>query len=1272
MRDDDASVTQAAAALGTSPQTIRTLLRKGELRGRKKAWGSRYVWVPSWTGIEEFLVANGRLDGRRRTRSLPEVSLPDEPSSDFADEGGVTVLIAPSPPTTEVSPFGADLDGGEKEDSRPFVLRPRGRATVLVVLLGVPLTALYIIARFLPSALWFDEIGQTEVFRGVLIARVTLFVVIGPVVALFVGINMAAACRTAKFARTPMGMMLIASAALVTGGLFASSGQEQWQTFLLWWNRQSFGITDPVSGKDVGFFVFSLPFERQVSGLLLWLLAVTVGLVVGIYALRGIIGVRPRRAKFDAQVHIAILTALILLVLAWRLHLSKFGLELRQPSIESGQVFPGATYVDVHVRWPGLTVLSVLCAVLATVCVATPFIAQTSSARRAMSIVGVPGVLLLVGIALVGTWIPALVQRYVVDPNPLLSEQPYLEHSITSTRRALGLDAVDVRSYAPDRDFTATDFQAGQKRFADVAIWDSWLLEDRMQQLVTETPYYRPEHPSLDVVSVDGRQQPTVVSPRELDLGAVRAKGRSWSNSRLAYTHGLGLIRYSTTDIDPGREPRLLDSGLGVAQPRIYFGNLHPGQGANQAKPVQPTIFTPTIDRTTADSWVLVDTKRAEVDVPVPADAGADAYHYDGAGGIQLMNWSRRAVFAMALGSKELILSDDITPQSRLLLHRDVHDRLTTLAPFIQWDSHAVPLTQDGRIVFVVDGYTTSQTYPYAQNVTLGRTKVNYARASVRATVDAFSGEVHLYLVDPTDPVAHAWASAFPSLLESAQGLPLELSQRMRYPEDLFDAQASIYERFHATDPDVFASDSDVWARPIALAGSIEVAGDVDFDQDDEDNLRLTMQPAYAYAPPPGQTQPQIVLRTFYSPRRGQNLVASLSGWIDDRGVARLGSWSVAREPVTLGPAQISRLVFATPRVRNLLGLRNLEIRDVQDSSLDAVLLGQPHLLFTPGGVIQIQSLYEGSRGPGAARLLGVTAFVNGQAGLGPTIQSAVRQALNEPPLVSIDRPRSAVVSEPLTVSFDVENARREIVTLSYPGGSSTRHVSVANGRGTLSWVPPVAGVVRVSVDVLGLDGTRITRTRTFQVKAAPPTIRLIDTQAHATVGHPLRLFFRVENGVHVLAQVSTRSGVVFSRRYLIHDGIGLLRWTPKTAGPADLVIKARGGQGQKAIARLHLLVSARESGPQAPTVTLTRLPKGVTVGAEATIGFDAANCSVAVVRMQDPSGVTNSWRVPCTSGSEHVDWSPSKAGNYQLTITANGGGTRSGVQTSLKVGREP
>ncbi|MGD9960151.1 UPF0182 family protein [Nocardioides sp.] len=1270
----DLSVAEAAEALGVSPQTVRTLLRKGELRGHKREWGSRYVWEVSQDSIDEFVATFGRLEGQRRiTRPAP----PPQPAEE----------AEPPPGPHEPEPEQPDVVAPEAPPAkrRPWFLRPRGRASVVVVLLGIPLLIAFVIARVLPGALWFDELDQLDVFRRIISAKADFHSQVLVGVAVCVGANLAVALRGTRFLGSLAGVAAIGVISLVTGNLFASATDGQWTSYLLWRHHQSFGTVDPLYGKDVGFYVFSLPFHLEVCTLLLWLVAVTTVYVVPASRARGALRLKPFRIDFAAQVHLAVLAAVLLLVLSWRLRLERYLLVLDQPNGSEGHTFAGAGYVDVNVRSPALAGLSVLALLLACGCLLLPFALRGRRTKAVRLALGVSGTVLVTVVALVVTLAPPLVQRYVVDPNPLLSEQTLLANSMAATRAGLGLDAIDPQPYQPASAFTAADFPAARKRLANVPAWDTYILEARMRQLVTEPPYFSPQEPVIDVVprgvvstsstteegttTEGGGDLVTNVSARELDLNQVPGEGGSWINDRVAYTHGLGLVRFSSTAIGRNREPRLLDSGLGerglgLSEPRIYFGDLPPDESEAAAGDEQLRVLTPTLDANIAQSrWVLANTRRPEVDLPATPGKPRAPYHYQGTGGIQLSDWVRRAVFALALGSREILLSDDITPDSRLLLHRDVHDRLRTLAPFIQWDSEAVPLTANGRVVYVVDGYTTSDRYPYGQQVALGGAQVSYARASVLATVDAFTGDVRLHVTED-EPIIRAWQEIFPSLFRPLSELPAELRGRLRYPADLFAAQATAYERFHTTSPDQFVSGADDWARPLALSGPIEVAGDVDFDEDDEDDLRLTLPPVYIYAPPPGEADPRIVLATYYTPTRGQNLVGTLSGWIDDDGRARLGGLSLPRDPITLGPAQMSRLVFATPRVRNLLGLRNLEIRDLDKSSIDSVLLGRPRLLFFNGGLVQVQNLYEGSRGPGAARLLGITAFVNGRAGLGPDVESAVRQALNEPPRVRVLQPRSPpVVGKPVRLAFQVRNAHREVVTITTATGKTRTTLEVANGRGTLRWVPSTPGPVRLRVAVAGLDGTQVSHSVGFRVLGPAPRVRFVDPAKQGVVGRPVRVDFAVRNAVDATATISTRAGIVLTRRYELADGPGVVVWTPDASGPAVLTIRVRGTQDQVTTKRLVIQVEPVDSVTP-PTVALVRVPPTFTEGEPASFAFQADGCQSALARIRGPGEEVRVWRFPCPAAPGRFSWTPTAAGPIVLTILARGQETSS--QTSI------
>lgn len=1259
------SVAEAALALGTSARTVRAMLRSGTLTGASWSSGSQVTWVVHRESVESYLRAHGR-----------------SPVIVF----GPPVSPPPSNPPTQVAPPGAAPRGRWR---LPWFLRVRGRATVIVLLVGVPALIAYLYARVAPGALWFEEMGQQDLFRRLVEARVDFHLRVLVVVAGFIAANLVIAYRGSVVVRRLPGLLAIAIVSVVLGNLFASAATSHLPTYLLWRHRQPFGETDPLSGKDIGFFVFSLPFYLELALGLLVLLGLTLAIVLIVYRVRRLVVLWPLRIDPRARLHLAGLVAALLVVVAWRLQLQEYVLELGQPSARDPQSFAGASYVEVTATMPILRGLSGTALVLALTVLIAPLILRGSVGRTARILAVDSVIALAVVAALVAVIIPPALQRYVVDPNPLVREEPYLANSLHATRAALGLDEIDVNAYEPDEEFDAADFADEEQRFKRVPAWDAYVLGARMRQLVTDTPYYRPEDPVPDVVATPDGRRLTAVSARELDLGAVPDGGDGWVNDRLAYTHGLGLVRFSSTDIGRNREPLLLDSGLGVEEPRIYFGDLPDvapsdiptdGEGShaasNQAKAASQDarLLDPTLDANIATSpWVIANTRRPEVDVVAPESAGVANYHYDGPGGIPLSSNLRRAAFALALGSMDLMLSDEITPDSRLLLHRDVHDRLETLAPFIHWDSEAVPLTANGHVVYVVDGYSTSSTYPYAENVMLGRSEVNYARASVLATVDAFTGKTTIHVVDEEEPVLRAWREIFPSLFHPFSELPEELHGRLRYPNELFIAQATAYERFHTTRPDVFASGADEWSRPLALSGPIEVAGDINFDESDEDDLRLTMPPVYIWIPPKDGESPRIVLATYYTPAYGQNLVGGLNGWIDDQGRTQLSARTLDREPVTLGPAQVSRLVFAEPRVSNLLGLRNLEIRDLDKSSIDSVLLGRPRILFLQGGVVQVQNLYEGSRGPGAARLLGVTAYVNGRAGLGPDAPSAVRQAINDPPIVEIAPPADpVVVGDQIDLAFHVDNARRERVRITSPTGEVRATLRVPEGTGSVSWVPTEAGPTQVRVTVLGLDGTRTSDTITVDVLGPPPEVELLDAApTSAMVGAPVSVRFRVTNGISARAEVSTDTGIVFSRRYRIRNGVGVVSWVPDQPGPARLVVTVRGTEGQRT--RTHLRIEVADTTVATPpTVTLVDAPRTGTVGEEALFVFSAEGCGKVRAQLTDPEGVVvREWRVTCPAEEVELRLTPDLPGRYTLTVRARGAGASSQFAVPLTV-REP
>ena len=462
---DDLTVAEAAEALGASRQTVRTLLRTGELKGRREPWGRRYVWVPSRKGVDNSFpertsrwtpppTYSHRSDARRDGHGRIALSLLEAPPVGSAD--GVT-----QPPH---DPYAAAWDDAGARP-HPFFLRARGRATLFLVVVGLPLVLVYVAAYFFTDALWFDEIGQLSVFGRTVAAKTELYVLAGGVAAFVIGANLTAAVSRTRITWTRGTKAAVAAVSLVTGSYFASAASGHWQAFVLWQHRQSFGVKDPLHGKDVGFFVFTLPFERVVVQYLFLVVAAAAAAAAFVYWGRGSVGIRPLRVSREAQVHAAVLGAAFLLILAWRLRLEQYSLELGQPSPKDGSSFAGANYVDARVRTPGFAALSIFAVVLAFVCVAAPSAARNWFGRRPTFILGALVALFGIGLVVVSAWLPALVQRYAVDPNPLLSERPYLTASIAATRRA-GARRDRGRAILDHRHFGPADIPGIRKRLA--------------------------------------------------------------------------------------------------------------------------------------------------------------------------------------------------------------------------------------------------------------------------------------------------------------------------------------------------------------------------------------------------------------------------------------------------------------------------------------------------------------------------------------------------------------------------------------------------------------------------------------------------------------------------------------------------------------------------------------------------------------------------------------------------------------------------------------
>jgi uncharacterized protein len=863
---------------------------------------------------------------------------------------------------------------------RRWWLRPGGRALLLLLLLAVLAASLVAGARARTDFLWFREVGQEQVFWTRLTGRWLFgaFAGVGTTALLLANAWLAGrlAPASAERPRHDGKLAWLRAAAqpayVVVSVAFGLTVAESilsfdWQRLLLWQHRSDFGLTDPVFGYDVGFFVFSLPlYERAATWMSVLVILALCGAFVA-HVLTGAIrfGRGQLLATRAAHLHVLLLGALLLLVMAWQLRLDQFALVLPH----GGTPANGAGYTDVHVRLPWLRALVAVHLLGATLLV-------YAAVRRSRTTPVFVFAMVVVAQLFNPATLPPLVQRFLVDPQTLSRERPYIADSIAMTRVAYGLERVR-QSPVPAGGFISQDeLDANRDVLRNVQLWDTGVLRKEIDQQQALGAYYRFGRVTVDRYrDLDGRRTQMLVAARELDLRRLSKRGRTWANDHLAYTHGFGLVGVPAGGVDAGGKPTFVTSEFGAGQPpislrqpRIYFGE-------------QPRH---------AQKWVIANTKRGEVERPESGDAPTSRYHYGDTGGIELSSIARRALFAIREGDLDILLSKTLTPESRFVMHRDVHERLRTVAPFLQWEDKAEVVVVGGRIQYLVHGYTSSDTFPYSERTRLGRRRANYVRSPVDATVDASSGRLTLYARPEDDPIVRAWQRAFPTLFTPHERMPAELRRHLRYPRRLFTLQARIWEAYHAGDVDHFYVNDDTFRRPPDVSGRVQDVGTLG---NRTENDRPLTTPELILARLPGERAKRFMLATPFTPNKQENLSSFFTGRVEWDGRREITELSLPRSRVVLGPAQASRQIFASPEISETLRLLNQEASDLGDRAVNTVQLGKLRMVPVGDGFLYVKPFYITSQVAGITKLRLVGVHLNGQVGSGRTLEEAIDDA---------------------------------------------------------------------------------------------------------------------------------------------------------------------------------------------------------------------------------------------------------------------------------------
>nr|WP_277626611.1 UPF0182 family protein [Arsenicicoccus piscis] len=818
--------------------------------------------------------------------------------------------------------------------------------------------------------LWFQSLGYTSVFTTQLTTQALLFVVGGLVTALLVASSLAIGFRTRPIyaPSTPeqdaldryramfdplrrLGVWLVPA---VLGAFAGTAMASQWKTFLLWRNGGDFGTKDPAFGMDVGFFVFRLPWwEFFVDYVLMSLALATIVAALTHYVYGGLRlggsagGTRTTRA---AIVHLSVLCAGLALVQAISYWLSRYSL-----SVQSSTKITGMTYTDAHAVLPSRSIL----AVAAVIC-ALFFLATIRTGSWRLPIVGVS--LLAVLALVVGTLYPAIVQSVQARPNQYSLETEYVDRNIKSTRAAFAIDKVIKSDYTATTTATPGQLRQDAETVPGIRIMDPSVVSTTFKQQQAIRGYYD-FAPSLDVdrYTLDGKTQDTIVGVRELSLPASAQGTRNWVSDHTVYTHGYGVVAAYGNRKGPDGQPVYFETGttpgpLKVTQPRVYFGELSTPYSIVGGPPG--------------------GTQRE-------LDYGDTTSTYEGSGGVSIGSFARRLAYAVTYRDPNIVLSDTITDQSRLLDVREPRERVQAVAPWLTLDGNPYPTVVNGRIQWVVDGYTTSDHYPYSQltqigdatadslterpssNVAaLGAEQVNYMRNSVKATVDAYDGHVTLYAWDDTDPVLKAWSSAFGNTVEPLSAISGELMSHLRYPEDLFKVQRQLLASYHVTDPSTFLYESQKWKVPSDPTGSTTAtpasgattASPAATDSGD------AQPPYYQSIAMPGTGSPTFSLTTSFIPNNRTRLSGYLSADSDAGATAgkRRAGYGILRllqvdNDAVDGPGQVANKIKSSSDNSAAFSLTLSQWLNNGGSNLT---MGNLLTLPVGGGFLYVQPLY--------------------------------------------------------------------------------------------------------------------------------------------------------------------------------------------------------------------------------------------------------------------------------------------------------------------------
>ncbi len=866
------------------------------------------------------------------------------------------------------------------------------------MILGLLIVLTLVFSEIWTDVLWYRQLGYLRVYRTELLTRTALFLIGGLVMAGAVLASLMIAYRSrpvyapvsqeqASLDRyrdsiEPLRRLVTIGVPVVLGLFAASAASQEWKTFLLWAHRVSFGSKDPQYHLDAGFYVFTLPWLDFLVGFLtaVVFLSGLAGIVTHyLYGGLRLQGGGPRMTP-EARIHLGLLAAGFLVLRALDSWFGLYSLTAKQSDL-----ITGLTYTDARAVVTARGVLAVISVIVALLFVVAAF----TDGTRLLPLYGVG--LLVISAIVIGQIYPAIVQRFQVAPSAQQLEAPYIARNITATRQAFGLTGISVTKYAAKTEATPGALRNDAATIPGIRLMDPSLLSPTFRQLEQNKQYYAfADSLDVDRYDLNGQIRDSVIAVRELNLDDAPPSQRNWYNDHVVYTHGFGVVAaYGNTATSDGK-PVFFQEGipstgaLGSYQPRVYFGEQSPEYsivGAPQSA-----------------------TKR-ELDFPDDQNAsGQQNTTYTGKGGVSIGSRFNRLLYAIKFRQQNILLSDAVNKDSRIMYDRSPRLRVQKVAPFLTLDGDPYPAVVDGRIVWIVDGYTTTSRYPYssvenleqvtsdslteqsASVASLQAQPVNYMRNSVKATVDAYDGSVTLYAWDGQDPVLRAWEKVFPTVVKPLSAMSGQLMAHMRYPEDLFKVQRDLVSRYHVTDPGAFFGQQDFWRVPP--------------DPTESTSTTQTQPPYYLTLQMPGQSAPSFSLTSTFIPTSAGLARNVLTGFLavdsnagSSPGVrspeyGKLRLLELPRDLVVNGPGQVQNGFNADPTVSQALNLLRQGKSTVKYGNLLTLPMG--------GGLLYVEPVYVQSSGSGSYPLLQrVLVAFGDQIGFASTLDGAINQVFN-------------------------------------------------------------------------------------------------------------------------------------------------------------------------------------------------------------------------------------------------------------------------------------